>query len=704
MLAIRRVLVPVVIWGLFISWFIGSPDRLDKILVSPTRIALGLGALILLSALYQVYDRNWERITDGVYRYRYLVVLVLFVLGISLELTGSSIGIWGDYLHSTEHDRVLFGLSRPIRSDEFATSTAWTFSQLTDPDQFLPYFGDVVRGEVTDMYILLNQPVLDLAMIFKPAHWGYLFLGLEKAFSYHWLFRLFFMIMTLFEFFMIVVEKRKGLALSATLLVAFGPAVQWWSLGGAEVLSMGALAVILVHSYLKTTNYLKRILFATLLGWCATAYALVLYPAWQVPYLYIFVTIALWLFVKEVSQTVFDWKKDIPIISLSVFVVLAGLFYVVTKSWDAIQLTMNTAYPGARQSAGGGDFYFSMATGYPFSIWYPMFGLTDERGMNVFYDFFPLGMLSSLLVWLRKKDSLSACLMILNAFFMAYMLIGIPDSLAKITLMSMTMTQRLIPIFSFLNILLLFRSLSLKDWSLDKRTKGVLAGALTFGVMLFALYSTKAYIETVLTPFASSPLQFAFQKLLVIGLTIGLLYLAFRALLGENNRRIVFFVGLIAFLSGISVNPLRSGADVILDSELVSEIKAIDDAQEGDWIVDGLGYPMTNVPLFAGAPTLNSTNAYPNLELWKSLDPSGQYEEIYNRYAHVLVDLVVDGEPVFELVQPDVFRLALPVDLLDDLQVSYIMSSRDLSLYNQELLTFTLIEEANGIFIYKVTY
>lgn len=222
--------------------------------------------------------------------------------------------------------------------------------------------------------------------------------------------------------------------------------------------------------------------------------------------------------------------------------------------------------------------------------------------------------------------------------------------------------------------------------------------------MLFALYSTKSYIEGVLAPFAATPLQFAVQKALVIGVTIGLLYLAFRTLLGGNERRIVFWISVIAFLSGLSVNPLRSGADVILDSELVSEIKAIDDAQEGDWIVDGLGYPMTNVPLFAGAPTLNSTNAYPNLSLWRSLDPNGQYEEVYNRYAHVMVDVIPEGEPVFELVQADIFKLTLPVDLLDDLQVSYIMSNRDLTLYNRDWITFTLIEEANGVLIYKVIY
>ncbi|HEM5084111.1 TPA: hypothetical protein U1218_002223, partial [Streptococcus suis] len=87
-------------------------------------------------------------------------------------------------------------------------------------------------------------------------------------------------------------------------------------------------------------------------------------------------------------------------------------------------------------------------------------------------------------------------------------------------------------------------------------------------------------------------------------------------------------------------------------------IKSITDYdKESKWIVDSIGYPLTNIPLVAGAPTLNSTNAYPNLELWKSLDTNGQYDEIYNRYAHVIIELTNSEETVFELLHPDAFKV-----------------------------------------------
>ena len=39
-----------------------------------------------------------------------------------------------------------------------------------------------------------------------------------------------------------------------------------------------------------------------------------------------------------------------------------------------------------------------------------------------------------------------------------------------------------------------------------------------------------------------------------------------------------------------------------------------------------------------GAKTVNSVNVYPDLDKWHVIDPNGQYEEVYNRYAHILVD------------------------------------------------------------------
>ena len=106
--------------------------------------------------------------------------------------------------------------------------------------------------------------------------------------------------------------------------------------------------------------------------------------------------------------------------------------------------------------------------------------------------------------------------------------------------------------------------------------------------------------------------------------------------------------------------------------------------------------------MVAGAPTINSTNAYPNLELWQSLDPVGQYNEIYNRYAHILVELTNSEEVVFELLQPDVFKVILPITKLPELGVLYVISIRDLSNFDTETMHFELESVADNYLIYKI--
>ena len=59
-----------------------------------------------------------------------------------------------------------------------------------------------------------------------------------------------------------------------------------------------------------------------------------------------------------------------------------------------------------------------------------------------------------------------------------------------------------------------------------------------------------------------------------------------------------------------------------------------------------------------GLKVINSTNLYPNLKLWHRIDEDREYEDIYNRYAHIEMNLT-NNETTFELVQPDSFEYLL---------------------------------------------
>jgi hypothetical protein len=59
------------------------------------------------------------------------------------------------------------------------------------------------------------------------------------------------------------------------------------------------------------------------------------------------------------------------------------------------------------------------------------------------------------------------------------------------------------------------------------------------------------------------------------------------------------------------------------------------------WLCYGLAYPEVQVQILGGR-ALPGIQWPPQLELWRRLDPSGAYEGVYNRYAHV--QLAVEGK------------------------------------------------------------
>ena len=118
---------------------------------------------------------------EFLYKYRYWIALILFILCILFEISGSSIGIWKDFINSNvTEDGVLFGESRAIRSDEWSVLTPMTFSQYFDG---FNYFSNLVRGDTTDVFIIYGLPVLNIVQIFRPFLIGFLFLGISKGIS-----------------------------------------------------------------------------------------------------------------------------------------------------------------------------------------------------------------------------------------------------------------------------------------------------------------------------------------------------------------------------------------------------------------------------------------------------------------------------------------------------------------------------------------
>lgn len=626
---------------------------------------------------------------EFLYTYRILIGIGVLILSVVFEINGSSLGCWELFAPGGETGRILSGTSRLIRSDEWTVSSSMLASQY---NAGFPYFNEGYRAYLTDMFIVYGQPVRDAAVIFRPFHWGYLFLPMAKGLAFYWIGKAVALALVSFELGMVLANGKKVTAFLYAVLVTCSPAVQWWYAVNAfpDMLIYGQAAVLIIANYFQTENDRIKILLGVLLALVCGAYALVFYPAWQIPFAYIFGGLAIWIIIRNRGKIV--WKKDGCIAAMTAVILFAGLAYVVLKSSETIKAVLNTAYPGDRCETGGGGLRLFLR--YMGNLMFP-FKETSDYGIvapewSVMFDFFPMGWILAAIVWFKekRKDFLLFLLAAIQALFLFFIVFGMSESAAKITLLSQSTAGRCFIAAGFINILLLIRALSLTRFSMKLKSAAVCSGLLAYGiVMLSKRYMYGAYIGTV---------EGIFLTVLLCAMFLGILCMK------KNRYLCVILTVTVLGLSGGFVNPIRTGIYDVSVSSLGHAVREINDRQEGIWIDATGGGMMGDFLGAAGVSVINSTNTYPVLERWKILDPEGKYEDIYNRYAHIEIELQNAEKTYFSLPVQDAVHINLNTDDLPLLNVRYILTKKTMRPDNTDKVRFIRVYEDDLYSIYQV--
>jgi len=639
----------------------------------------------------------WGReIGDFLYRFRFLIALIVFTLCVFFQIHGSSLGIWGGVMGTGDAPNLL-GVSRHIRSDEWAVQTPMMLSQYYNANGAFPYWGETVRGTITDMFIVYGQPVRHIAVLFRPFHWGYLFLPPGHGLSFYWMGRLIALFLVSFEMMMLITKSNKKLSLAGAFLVAFGPGIQWWFAinGFAEMLIFGQLAIILFRQFLLSKKLLRRALCTIAIGISAGGFIFTIYPPWQVPMAYIIIGLALWTIIDVRGKIKpFAWKDGLVVSSITI-VIFALIVYILFKSRDTIEVVLNTDFPGRRVETGGIDWRYFMNG--PTNLWYAL--LNTGSFVNVvesarFIDFFPLSYLIPVIALIKNKgrDALTIILLALSVFLSAYIFIGFPEAIASITFLGLSLPIRAMVILGFLNILLLFRGLANFQLKITRgRTFFVGAISIVLGIMVVAL-------SVYVAPEFFSSKVFEVATIVLFSFTFFTMFLVFQK---HMQRLFLLLCMFIALFSGALVNPIHRGVNAIYDLEVMHTIQAVREEQpEALWVFDNVEFFRFNFGMMAGAATINTTNTYPALERWEQFDPEGAYRYIYNRYAHILMNLEKQDELTFDLVGADVFRVSLAPQHLHELGVTYVFTNRDLrELFPKD---FTLKKTSGNYFVFKL--
>lgn len=656
----------------------------------------GLTIIFVISVIKLV-----EYKSDFLYKYRWLIGMTVALLAVAFKISGSSLGMWSIMLPENA-DTPFWGIPRSLRSDEFSVGTLFQLSQ--SHNVYAP-ISEILRGDLTDVRMVYGAACWSVITLFRPVLWGYLLFGFEFGLAFAWSAKLCLMVLVSFDCAFLII-KSKPLSLLFSCLLCFSPLIQWWGTG--EVILYGQALVLLLDRALFTQKRNIRIIALAAIAWLCGCYIMLMYPAWMVPFFFIFALMGVFR-TTEYCQTlksnnqhsVLAWSLIDTFVLVSCLLISAGLIFLsFVRSSEAMTSVMNTVYPGARFETGGSGLpeLFSYAISLFYAFDSPL--VSNECEIATILCFFPLGTLASLLCFIKRRDWQLFLLTALQLFFLAFAFIGFPSFLSRMTLMYNVPVLRLLFPIGYLELLLFLISVEkAKESQGNNSSIGYLSIILIIGLILssafqiFILLSAKYLVARML-------------YLLMLILFCLFSCLSFRSyILGKKCTGLfVAFAICFGVIPGLCINPVQIGAAPITDTNLEALVNQfVEESDYSDkWVVDG-SWTVANLCAAYGAPVINSTNAYPDLARWNSIDENNENECAYNRYAHVIANVFAPSTS-FTSTQDDLFTVNLTEDDLRQLNVKYVMSSRDLTEFSSDKLQIRQLGSANGFVLYELTY
>lgn len=371
-------------------------------------------------------------------------------------------------------------------------------------------------------------------------------------------------------------------------------------------------------------------------------------------------------------------------------------------SKNALNAVMNTDYPGDRFEIGGNAL--KVVYSYVYSYLFPYIGVNNPSELSGMISLFPIPMILSVVYILRNKKEAKENLVFLIPLLILGVVFGVWSHIptnkvfARFTLLYMVPATRMAVPLGFTQVLLLIYLLA----KVDKNTKlfgKKVAIVITIILEIILMYLAKiSDSENLLTPI----------RLIACGIVLLLqIYLLVNINRKNHKKGLIYTLIIISIITGVTVNPIQKGISVMRDKPVAKEVQKIvtEDKENNLWLVDSTSFYIPNYILASGAKVINSTNIYPNKELFDVvLEEKSELVEnrqIYNRYAHITVE-ITSNENKVELLYSDSIKLYISVDKVKELNVGYILTTRNLEELSNEEVKFEEKYNEKGLLIYKV--
>lgn len=662
--------------------------------------SLFLSRIILFYIMFLFLGCHWifpiKKMYNWLFSKRYWISLVILLFLTVNQYHGSSIAMFDEYVQTgqgTEYTQPVLGTPRAIRSDEWLVYTPNRLSAQYGDDAYSQY-NDIMRATATPN-LLAGNMFFSYASLVNPFVIAIFLLGQTFGQSVVWYGTIILTFLVSIEMCMIISRKNKLVSVMGGCIIVFSGYYQWWL--GINVVGwvLGAQgAIVCGYHFIQSKKISSKLLLGIGLGIAIAYFVTSLYPAWQVPVGYLFLGILIWI--------VFENRNRIKCFSFWEWVILVCSFlfaislicYYFYADIEYLKSIMTTVYPGNRISTGGEGGTLSKLFWWFYN---PLFQMPGKNFINpseggAYITLFPIPLIVALwyLIKEKQKDILTVILLIISLFLGSYILLGWPEFLAKITLMSYSTSKRAVDILGITQVYLLIAVLS--RFKPSKKVPQLVAIAI-IGVVLpiYILLNLQKFPEV------GVPTKY------IIFLSVVFCIFSYGVMVELPKRvytRIIICLSVFALMTGIFVHPIQKGFDAVYSKPLSYKIQEIVEVDpKAKWLAIVESIVPQQFLVANGAATINSTNVMPNLELWNTLDPTKKYNDIYNRYSHVTIELT-DGETTFELLSLDSIKLNLSYNDIPKTGVTYIYTEKPLE--EKDNFKCELIYNEHGGYIYKI--
>lgn len=585
----------------------------------------------------------------GAWGFPVVVLLGLLVLT-ALRISGTSSGAFWTYLYGATPDpHLLAGVPRAVRSDEWLVVTPTLIGQALAG---FPRVNPNLAGGL-DMSMVYGVPYRDWSVLFRPESWSFAVLPLEPAYALRWWLPKALLALSCYAAVLAVLPRRHLLAAGVAVSLVAAPFVAWWSGSGTDGPLAYALAACALFAWLLRAEGPRQVVVrGLLLAYVVACFGLLLYPPYQIPCALVAVAFCLgWAYMH---------RTELPLRALLVRLgtaVGAGALgaavlaaFLATRR-DVVSTLSSTAYPGHRVVPAGGYTLGQLMSGFldPFldgsltslgaGALNPLGGNQSEASTFVLLGVLLVGVQLWLLLRssgtpLRRNAVLVALLAALCVFLADLFSVAF-DRPSRLFLLQLVPHQRLQIGLGLLSTLLLVVTV----WEMQRqqaRAPWPLAAATGIGSLLLLLeVGARLTPDGVPTPWNAPSI------VLLASLVAGL------AVLFARGHVELAVCGLAAFclLAGGPVNPLYRGLLQVDETPVGAAVLRAEARRPGAW-VSTAGLVSNAVLVSSGVPTYSAAFGYPVFSAWRELDPDGRYRPVYNRYAHVVFQLGLQGAPL----------------------------------------------------------